>query len=244
MNLLVLIMSLLFGQQCCSIPQHTSVGGGGAPGNNLVFYQACNHGTGSGTSYSLKIDSTGTCSATSNPLSGDLVILYFGASSNAGSLSCSDTLGNSWHSSWNSTNQEAYCYSVFTTGGLDTISTTSSFNTSAQPLSLEFKNPAGTPLDGSAQFNSIASGTAWTLPSITTTNANDVVISCGNSHTGSVTWTAGGSFVIPTDGQQAATNNSAFCSYQLVTTATTYNPTATAGSSQSGHGMSIGFKSQ
>lgn len=219
--------------------------------NNISVAQVCIN-TGSGTtSWPINIGATGSCangSTPANPVAGHTVFVYaLWSSFNVSTASAADTLSNTWTCNYNATNFEALCYSTLTTGGAaDTVTITSGNGGSqlSPMISYELSGVNATPLDGSIQYNAIASGTSWSLPSVTTTNANDAVLACGGtSPAANVTFTAGSPWVISFGQYAGGSSPSGACEIRSVTSTGTYSPTMTVGTANAGSGLTVAIKS-
>lgn len=227
------------------MPQQVRIPGPGGSSHaaNISFVQTCNTAvTSASTTTALNIGSTGNCGAGLNPTAGDLVYVV-SAHNNVGNLpSATDTLGNSWTCSGSGT-QFNTCFSKIATGGADIVTITTSNVTTGLRFSYEFTNAVGA-IDVAGTQNTQSSSSSWTLPSVTTVNAVDAAIGCGYSNgIGTITFTQGSGFVIPSKGQSSVSNaGSAFCEYQIVSPAGTYTPTVTVSSSQAGFGFTVAVK--
>lgn len=215
-------------------------------GNNLGFVQACKAiDGGTTTSHAINIGSSGACSASINPVVGDLVTVQIGYRAAPTSQSCADTAGNSWTSVVNSANRFGYCWSIITTGGASTLTFTSGSSVDGVMISLEFSGAAASPLDAAATTSSLGSGlTSWNGASYTSANANDVIIGCGSAFLNG-TYTQGTGYTIPTDGQIAnSIPYSGYCEYRIVIATGTFTPPATPSASANNvFTLSVGFKS-
>ena len=209
-------------------------------GNHLAFVQACNHNITTSTStLTINIGTTVICSASSNPVAGHLVFVYFsnlstGISGACPGVGCADTLANTWTCVYDATNSSGYCYSILTTGGsADTFTATTAFNAGGPVISLELSGANATPLDGSAVFLQVATATSWTMASKTTTNTNDVVIGCLSNVSVSQTslFTVGSGYTLNSDAKISGGGQSGMCEYKTVTSTGTYAPTASSASS-------------
>lgn len=221
----------------------------GSHSNRLAYVQTCEVIHASTFTTTIDIGATGNCSngaTQTNPHAGNLEFIWVGYSGTPTSITGhTDTLGNTWTCTTDAaTTFQVECYSVLTTGGsADTFTLTSSSAQQSAVVSLEISGPNATPLDGSPQFGTTGAGTTWTLPANTTGNANDVVIGCATNHTANVTFTAGSGYTIPFSNYAGGANPSGACEAQIVTSTSTYTPTITVGTSSSGAGMTIAFKS-
>jgi hypothetical protein len=209
----------------------------------ISVVKTCNHNvTTSTTSTTINIGATGTCSPAANPVAGNLEFVWLPSTGGLGPTAV-DTLGNTWVCVRDATTTNSYCTSTLATGGsADTVTITTPSNSVGSVISLEFSGQNATPLDGAATFAALTTSTSWTLASVTTTAANDAVIGCGGNISVNNTFTAGSGFTIPTDGQVSGGNQSGFCEYQLVTTATAYTPTATLATTMTGITTTVAFK--
>jgi len=234
---------------CCAQQRLPLVGVGGSsgPSNKLVFIQACSTLlVVAGNSTTLNIGSTGPCGAAVNPTAGDFVMVYFDSgTSNPTGLAASDGLGNSWTCA-TQISMGGWCYSVLATGGADTATLSTYYSTVGPRISLEFRGQNSSPINVAAAFNTISSSTSYSMPGVTTGNANDVVIGCAGQLNGNYSFTAGSPFAIPTDGTIVGTGSqlmSGMCEYDIVTSTGTYTPTATISTATAGQGFSVALKS-
>jgi hypothetical protein len=97
-------------------------------------------------------------------------------------------------------------------------------------------------LDSTLQ-NGTTSGTAWTLPSVTTTNSNDILFGCGGASANSLLYTAGSPFTIFNGQYFGGGNPNSACEDNLVTATGTYTPTFTVNTSQAGVAVTFAVKS-
>jgi hypothetical protein len=252
MRALVLLLMMLLGQggYLPTVPANK----GAAGVNNIVIQNACfNWSSGSFvTSITLGFYNAGAgngCSSTTfTPVAGDKIIIHaYGQSASDGSGGCAatDSAGNTVTTSLAHffTNElHTVCVDSITTGGNLTLTLNNgSVNTIWVSTAIECSGCQST-LDGTVQFGT-TSGTAWALPSITTANANDMIFACGGATGGSELYTAGAPFTIYNGSYFGGSNPSEFCEENKVTVTGTYNPTATAGTSQAGTAVTFGVKS-
>jgi hypothetical protein len=225
--------------------------GGGAVAGGITFTtNKCGHDQ-SGAASSTN---TLLLSCSTNTTVGDIIVVVMEMGAQAGTSSCADNLSNSWSATGVSNlsgNNTLYCYSTTTTGGAETVTVTTTNTAAPVMFSLEMSAP-GIAFDaaGTAALNT--SSTTWTQPAVTTTMANDVVISWGGNNSTNLTYTAGAGYTIPTGtcaanssgvcGQASGGNQSGFVEYQIVTTATSYTPTATLNTAAIGASQTIAFK--
>jgi hypothetical protein len=221
-------------------------------GNNISILNACANNTSvSSSSLSAAIyNSAATlgCTNTSfTPTANDVALVVFYFKSGGASPSCTtpDALGNTWTSTAHQFGGgDAYllCYSKLTTGGNVAVVGNSGGGTDTI-LSLSYEmSGAQNVLDSTLQ-NGTTSGTAWTLPSVTTTNANDVIFGCGSATANSLTYTAGSPFVIFSSFYYGGQNPSEACEYHLETTTGTKTPAFTVSTSQAGVAVTFAVKS-
>lgn len=138
--------------------------------------------------------------------------------------SCSD--GTNTYTVLHAANATFYCI-AFNITGLATDTVTVSFTASTNIsiiLGQEFSGPSTAGVDVSAFNNSITSCTACTMPAVTTTQANDLILTEGGNASTNNTFSAGTGFTISTNGQVSGGNQSGAVEYEVVTTATTYTP--------------------
>ena len=137
---------------------------------------------------------------------------------------------------------DVYCYGKTTTSGTDEITVTTSFNFSGAVIAIEIQGLASFALDGTPTTLAIASSNSWTLASLITTNANDIIIGCGGNESTNNTYTAGSGYAIPANGQVSGSNQSGFCETQVVSSSGTYAPTAALAGAMAGQGLTYAFK--
>ena len=102
---------------------------------------------------------------------------------NGGTSTAIDTLGTSFTcvNLTGTTMDDVYCYGKTTTSGTNEITVTTSFNFSGAVIAIEIQGLASFALDGTPTTLAIASSNSWTLASLITTNANDIIIGCGGN---------------------------------------------------------------
>lgn len=222
--------------------------GGGMVGptvaaGGVAFVQSAKNNVTSATTTITVGNGVGTGWSTGNVHSGDTLFVGF-VSFNPSTLSATDTLGTSFTCAILGPQNSfyiGYCHGKPTTSGADEITMTAGLSIAPTVVALEFSGLAST-VDGTISSNALASSTTWTLPGITTTNANDAVIGCGGTNSTNDTYTAGSGYTIPSNGQASGGNQSAFCEYQVVSSASTYTPTATLSTATTGIGGIFAFK--
>lgn len=219
--------------------------------NNLAMVQVCYAYTvASSTTLQINIGTTGNCAnggTAANPSAGDLLFVYTGiAGSNPinTSVTCTDTLANTWTSVHDQTTQQSYCLSILSTGGADIVTATYATATVGAQISFEISGANASPLDGTPQVSSLASGTSWTLPSLTTANANDMVIGCAFPYPfAQPSFTAVSPFTIPFGEYAGGNNPTMACEEQIVTSTGSYAPQFTIGAANAGSGLTLAVKS-
>ena len=171
------------------------------------------------------------------------MFIYDGTNSGPFISNFSDTLGNTWLSGTDTTNHQADFSSTLATGGsADTFTVNWTASVNDAVVSLEISGQNASPLDGTVQVGS-TSGTAWNCPSITTTNANDMIVCCASDSNHNNAFTAGTGFTIPFGNFAGGNTPSGACEVEIVTVAGTYTPTFTVGTSASGKAMTVAIKS-
>jgi len=178
-----------------------------------------------GSSVSSLTVSCGTTTA------GDLLLIVGAEYNGSGGTtvpSCTSS-GSNTYAILKAANDAFICYAANIGGGTETATVTFTGGTSfCVCMGVEFSGVKATsPLDVSAFQNSITTCTSCTLTAVTTTAANDLVVSVGGNGSTNNTFTAGSGYTISTNGQVSGGNQSGFVEYQAVTTATTYTPTVT-----------------
>ncbi len=191
---------------------------------------------------------TASCSTTVTQ-GNELVVLWETGIVGASAV-CTDTMANVWVSVKATPSQSVgYCYAPVTaSSGADTVTLTTTNSVFVILFSLELTTVNAFDVGGTA--SAPPSAASWTLPSVTTSQVNDIVIGFGGQNGANTTYTAGAGYTIPPGscgitstacGKASGGAQSAFVEYQIVTTATTYTPTVSLSPSVSGNTNTIAF---
>jgi len=161
-------------------------------------------------------------------------------SGSTGASTISDSLGNFTGAAMTLdalTNNLLHGLYTITTGGADTVTITTTSSNAPVCFSLEIQGLPNGVVDQTGTAANQASSTTWTLPSITTLVANEIVIGWGGQNSTNNTFTQGTGYTIPPGtcvsnaagacGQGSGGNQSGFIEYKIVSSTGSYAPTVT-----------------
>jgi hypothetical protein len=110
-------------------------------------------------------------------------------------------------------------------GGQTTVTVNSDGATIYWAICAEFSGIATTsPLDVAGTADSGSSGTTWSANSISTQNANDLIIGLGGDHTSAATLTAGTGYSLVATYQNSTSAKSGILVYEIVSSTGSYTP--------------------
>lgn len=189
------------------------------------------------------------------PASGDIAILYvfYVTAPTSPSCAATDSASNTWTTTATgpSANKELICMSTLThsANATETVSWTGSSAVVIFTLELSGAQNAldGSSCSGTAVNNvcfvTIVSSSSWTLPSYTSSNANDIAIGFDGGAGTSVTWSGVSPWTLLNtwSSTSAATGS---LEYQIVTATGAYAPKVNLSGSQPGAGATLLVKSQ
>jgi hypothetical protein len=242
MKILLWLLSLFLGQGTPIMPMGST--SYVTAGNHIVLQNGCAaRNVGSVTTFALAIFGATNCNNTTYvPAVNDIVFVFWNLGINQASItSCSDTNSNTWAITpyAGASNKIFVAIAKITTGGNTTVTCNWPTGSSVTAANGEFSG-ARNVTDG-ANFATNASATTQNLATITTANANDVILGCfGNI--ASTGFTAVAPFVAYT-GISGSTNN-AYCEYNIVTATSTYTPQFTLSPANAGLSATWGIESQ
>lgn len=211
--------------------------------NNIIQANHC--GASSFTnvgSLGLALNGSGCLNSSRTPAVGDWVAAYWYLSATeTADETCSDTNSNAWTVTIDETDTRVQFWAIskLTTGGNTTL--TCNFGGFVQVVASAFvATGAQNVLDGSIKFQSNASGTSQSAPSITTSNASDAILGGIGTNT-ATSISAGAGYTV--FGSNTGGTPSYFSEYRIVTSAASYTPTFTFGTSGSGYSSTLAVKS-
>lgn len=213
-------------------------------GNRIVYENSCNANAVNVTSLAIALHGAAACNNGSyTPASGDVVAVWVITTNAITSPSCTDTNSNSWTTpTQSSAHLQFVTSSKLTTGGNTTVTCTWTTSSPAQAQTWESVGTQNV-LDGSIQFGSISSGSPWSLPSLTTTDANDVVLGFGGESGTSVSFSQSNPWVYLNSFSGSGGLNSAVV-YRTVQSTGTYTPQINISPATSGVGTTLALESQ
>jgi hypothetical protein len=229
--------------------QPMGYGGGAGVGNHIALQNGCSaRNTGSVSSFGLAIFGATNCNNTSYvPATNDVINIFWGLGTAQASItSCTDTNSNTWttYVYAGSSNRTFVAQSKLTTGGNTTV--TCSWPSASTVIALEgdFSGAQNVFDGGGFSFATQGSSTTQTLPSLTTVNANDVILGCFyNAGGGTATAYTAVSPYTAYAGLSGSTING-YCEYNLVTVTGTYAPQLTLTVATVGYAATMGIESQ
>jgi hypothetical protein len=243
MKVLAWLLALFLGQGTPIMPMGST--SYVTAGNHIVLQNGCvARNVGSVTTFALAIFGATNCNNTTYvPAANDIIFIFWNLGSTQASItSCSDTNSNTWtlSSYAGGSNRIFVSYSKLTTGGNTTV--TCSWPTGGSVSAVEGDFSGTQNVTDGTNFLSNSSGTSQSLATITTANANDVILGCFGTIISSISYTAVAPFVAYSG--ISVSTNSAYCEYDAVTSTGTYTPQFTLNSAASGFSATWGFKSQ
>lgn len=238
---LALLAMLLFPQNAGFFGQNFST-------NNIAFVQVCLGYTAGSSAAIINLGASSSfChngGTAANPTAGHLVFLYSNSSLSTITASVTDTLSNGYTSGFDGITEQERGYSTLTTGGAaDTATLHLSSSPNSATISLEISGQNASQIDaGCAGIYGTTSGTSWSLPSCTSTNASDIIIGCAGANA-NISYAAGTGYTLPFGQYDGGNAQTAGCVYRIVNSTGTYTPLMTVGTSTSGTGFTIAIKS-
>lgn len=200
-----------------------SSGGGGG----IAFVQAATTTASTGTTVTVTTSSSG---------SGNFLVASCAQDSITATLSITDNLSDAWTAATATTEsvfniQQQLFYLVNTPSGVTSVVCHSNTSTPNVLIGIveEFSGVATSSVVDGTQQNATTRGfsnpATWTTPTITTTNAADLLIQA-NADGNSTTYTASTGWTLPTGGQSSnAFHRNSALQYRIVSSTGTYAPT-------------------
>jgi hypothetical protein len=200
--------------------------------------------TGAPASFAIAIFGATNCNNTTYvPATNDIIFIFWNLGGTEASItSCSDTNSNTWTISAyaGGSNRIFVSYAKLTTGGNTTVTCSWPSATTVSAIEGDFSGTQNV-TDGT-NFATNASATTQNLATITTANANDVILGCFGTAASSIFYTAVAPFTAYSG--LSGSTNSAYCEYNTVTVTGTYTPQFTLSPAAIGFSATWAFKSQ
>lgn len=220
---------------------HPVAGGGG--GTITLVKSAVVHQTNAVTSQALAFPTGGVTA-------GDLIGAAGVHSRTGVTITCSDTLGNTYaktpaSDNATTTSSPFICYSISTATGANTLTVTFVGDTAATTMGVfEFNASGGwnaTPFDADV-FTSHTAGTTWTSNALTVAQNSSLLLMVSGNLFSNATYTAGACCTILQ--QASGSNQSAAIEYLLNTPSGSNVPTLGISASIAGWSLAASFKQQ
>lgn len=142
---------------------------------------------------------------------GNLIVVYVAPGTNEpGTITVSDTAGNQYTAATGTATigvpscsiSQEFFYAANVNGGSDTVTATTTASYGVNLIAMEYSGVAtSSPVDaqaGNSESSSCPYSSTATTASLTTTNANDVIVTAGIVSNSGPTWTAGSGWMMRT----------------------------------------------
>jgi hypothetical protein len=242
-KILLWLLSLFLGQGTPIMPMGST--SYVTAGNHIVLQNGCAARTGASvTSFAIAIFGAANCNNTTYvPALNDVIVIFWNLVVTQASITgCTDTNSNTWTvSPYLGSGRLAFmAQTKLTTGGNTTV--TCSWPSASNVAAGEGDFSGAQNVNDASNFATQASGTSQSLATITTTNANDVILGCWGNAPTATSFTAVAPFVAYT-GLSNSSNN-VYCEYDIVTSTGTYTPQFTLSTAAAGLSATWGIESQ